>query len=616
MFQDIKDWAQTMEWGLHRDIGHGIAGIEQLTNSFGSFDFINNEYLNMLHQYDDTIKILSGVVITGALLYTTLTDTKETPKLIQKIFLGLLGIALFIPIFSMAVGDVGGGIMNSMSNETADYGIGIDLINYTLKDYEAEEYHPNFETWQEIDSIDITEKLDEDVEECSTTSECKVVREKGEFRYEPSLLYGVFMGAVLFAMLLIACILLAKNSVELFLSGFIGLGASALSMVSPSAPFAKNYWNSLARQMGAVFLMVACLKGYMNIVGFMLDVYDSPAFNFIQSGLMFFIINVAVLWTILDGSSTIEKVFGIDAGISKTAAAVAGNQFARRLGSASETIGRKASEFGKNTLKNGSNTAANMTLGSIAGSLKGMSNESGTKDKMQGGLKGAKEGASEGAKVGKEEKKKETPSSEYRGQKRDEIKSSLSGKNNGEDENKQPGTSETNENPNNSEKEPDNCQSLKQQDGEEKPSNQDFEPTTQSKLSPKNNSNDSIKPETRQEEVRGSKLSQPKAEDDLTSCQSKSESPTTIQTSGNDNGIAENPREQSTMVANSKIFTTDNEARKTQDSFNNSPTSNPFEGNTKKNSNNNNPRSYSKQRNEKRLFNIENKNKSSRRGRK
>ncbi len=517
----------------------------------------------------------------------------------------------------MAVGDVGGGIMNSMSNETADYGIGIDLINYTLKDYEAEEYHPNFETWQEIDSIDITEKLDEDVEECSTTSECKVVREKGEFRYEPSLLYGVFMGAVLFAMLLIACILLAKNSVELFLSGFIGLGASALSMVSPSAPFAKNYWNSLARQMGAVFLMVACLKGYMNIVGFMLDVYDSPAFNFIQSGLMFFIINVAVLWTILDGASTIEKVFGIDAGISKTAAAVAGNQFARRLGSASDTIGRKASEFGKNTLKNGSNTAANMTLGSIAGSLKGMSNESGTKDKMQGGLKGAKEGASEGAKVGKEEKKKETPSSEYRGQKRDEIKSSLSGKNNGEDENKQPGTSETNENPNNSENEPNNSQSLKQQDGEEKQFNQDVEPTKLSKLSTgENNSNDSIKPKTRQEEVKGSKLSQTKAEENPTSSHSKGEGSTVKQTSRNDNEITENLGEQSTVVASNEIFNSDNEPRKTQNSFNNRTTSNPFEANTKKNSNNNSPKSYSKQRNEKRLFNIENKNKSSRRGRK
>lgn len=616
MFQDIKDWAQTMEWGLHRDIGHGIAGIEQLTNSFGSFDFINNEYLNMLHQYDDTIKILSGVVITGALLYTTLADTKETPKLIQKIFLGLLGIALFIPIFSMTVGDVGGGIMNSMSNETEDYGIGIDLINYTLKDYEAEEYHPNFETWQEIDGIDITEKLDDDVEECTTTSECKVVREKGEFRYEPSLLYGVFMGAILFAMLLIACILLAKNSVELFLSGFIGLGASALSMVSPSAPFAKNYWNSLARQMGAVFLMVACLKGYMNIVGFMLDVYDSPAFNFIQSGLMFFIINVAVLWTILDGSSTIEKVFGIDAGISKTAAAVAGNQFARRLGSASDTIGRKASEFGKNTLKNGSNTAANMTLGSIAGSLKGMSNESGTKDKMQGGLKGAKEGASEGAKVGKEEKKKETPSSEYRGQKRDEIKSSLSGKNNGEEENKQPGTSETNENTGNSQNEQNNSQSLKQQDGEEKQFNQDVEPTKLSKLSPKNNSNDSIRPETRQGEVKGSKLSQTKAEENPTSSHSKGESFTPIQPSVKESGTSENSVEQSGAIVNQERDNITNKPRVSKEQFSNSATPNPFEVNTKKNNNNNSPKSYSKQRNENRLFSIENKNKSSRRGRK
>ncbi|WOO88685.1 hypothetical protein R2F61_07080 [Mollicutes bacterium LVI A0078] len=614
MFQDVKDWAQSLEWGLHRDIGHGITGIEELTNSFGSFDFINNEYLDMLHQYDDTIKILSGVVITCALLYTTLTDTKETPKLIQKIFFGLLGVALFIPIFSMAVGDVGGGIMNSMSNETADYGIGIDLINYTLKDYEAEEYHPNFETWEEIDSIDITEKLDEDVEKCTTTSDCKVVREKGEFRYEPSLLYGVIMGAVLFAMLLIACILLAKNCVELLLSGLIGLGASALSMVSPSAPFAKNYWNSLARQMGAAFLMVACLKGYMNIVGFMLDVYDSLAFNFIQSGLMFFIINVAVLWTILDGSSTIEKVFGIDAGISKTAAAVAGNQFARRLGSAGDMIGRKASEFGKNTLKNGSNTAANMTLGSIAGSLKGMSNESGTKDKMQGGFKGAKEGASEGAKVGKEEKKKETPSSEYRGQKRDEIKASLSGQNAGENENQQSTSNETSANSGTPQNESNNSQSLKQKDGEEKQSQQESNLANSSKLTGENKSNGNGKQEIRQAEVNEARAEQSTEGSNPASGHMEGESQAPIQTSSGDLEVS-NQKEPSGATVNQERNSTPNESRASQEPFNNTETPNPFEGSAKKNKSNNTPKSYSKQRNEDRLFNIENKSKSSRRGR-
>lgn len=453
----LYDWIQAFEWSLHQDIGHGISGIEQLVNSFGSFDFINKEYLSKLHQYDNTIKIASGVVITGALLYATIADTKEVPKLIQKIFLGLLGIALFIPMFSMAVGDVGGGIMKSLATETQDYGIGVDVINYTLTDYEAKEFHPDFKSWDEINKIDITEKLDSDVKKCETSSNCTIIRKKGDYRYESSMLFGILLGGVLFVMLLVTCLLLAKNSVELLYSGFIGLGASVLSMVTPSAPFAKNYWNALVRQMGSVFLMVACLKGYMNTTSFLLDTYDSTSFNFIQRGLMFFIINVAVIWTILDGSKTIEKVFGIDAGISKTAAAVAGNQLANKLGNLGGSIGNKASTLGKNVL----NKSGNVALGSVAGSLKGSANEGGIK----GSFRGAVQGANEGAKADNPSTKPKSPSSEYRGQKMEEIKSGLKGQNEPtQDINDVPDT----ENDNTSEDSLGNSNSLKQQDNEQK----------------------------------------------------------------------------------------------------------------------------------------------------
>lgn len=419
IWENITDKLQIIEWSIHQDIGHGISGIEQLVNSFGSFDFINSEYLNKLHAYDNTIKIASGVIITGALLYTTITDTKETPKLMQKIFLGLLGIALFIPMFSMVVGDVGGGIMNSLATESQDYGIGVDVINYTLTDYEAKEFHPDYKNWDEIDKIDITEKLDADVKECKTSTNCTVIRKKGDYRYETSMLFGILLGGVLFCMLLVTCLLLAKNSVELLFSGFVGLAASVLSMVTPNAPFAKNYWNALVRQMGSVFLMVACLKGYMSTTSFLLDTYNSVNFNFVQQGLMFFIINVAVIWTILDGAKIIEKVFGIDAGISKTAAAVAGNQLANKLGNLGGSLGNKAATLGKGAFNKGSN----MALGSIAGSLKGSANDGG----LKGSLRGAMQGASEGAKVGNQTSKPKSPSSEYRSDKMDEIKSGLKG---------------------------------------------------------------------------------------------------------------------------------------------------------------------------------------------
>ncbi|WOO91312.1 hypothetical protein R2F61_01815 [Mollicutes bacterium LVI A0078] len=371
----FREALQQLEWDLGYGAANGLHGIEEVVGHLTSLDFINDQYIEFLHQFDPIVKTLAVFIIVIVVLYAMLFDSKKMPKIMQRIILALVGAGVFINLFVFVVSDIGSAGIESIQQTDSTFGIANSLMNYSVKDYanEDNDFRLESDSWEEIQRLDILEELDHDVEVCYSSSDCEVVREKGDYRYEPSLIFTCLVGVGLLLALLIIGGVTVKDMIEIAIAGAIGLFAIIFSIID-NAPFMKNYLNYLLRKIAKVFLTVYILQSYFMISEYFSKMLILSGYNIKQSGLVYLMIQIAIIITIFDGSATIEKVFGIDLGTSRALNTMIANNAIKTLGGAVSKVKDGAAE----TLKN---VAAGGFEGAVNGETK---------------LKGAGKGAAEG----------------------------------------------------------------------------------------------------------------------------------------------------------------------------------------------------------------------------
>lgn len=371
----FREALQQLEWDIGYTAANGLHGLEEVVGHLTSLDFINDQYIEFLHQFDPIIKTLAVFIIVIVVLYAMVSDAKKMPKIMQRIILALVGAGVFINLFVFVVSDIGSAGIESIQQTDSTFGIANSLMNYSVKDYanEDNDFRLESNSWEEIQRLDILEELDHDVEVCYSSNDCDVVREKGDYRYEPSLIFTCLVGLGLFLALLIIGGVIVKDMIEIAIAGAIGLFAIIFSIID-NAPFMKNYINYLLRKIAKVFLTVYILQSYFMISEYFSKMLILSGYSILQSGLVYLMIQIAIIITIFDGSATIEKVFGIDLGTSRALNTMLANNALKTLGGAASKVKDKTAE----TLKN-------VTTGGFEGAVNGES-------KLKGAGKGAAEG--------------------------------------------------------------------------------------------------------------------------------------------------------------------------------------------------------------------------------
>ncbi|WOO90533.1 hypothetical protein R2F61_07320 [Mollicutes bacterium LVI A0078] len=371
----FREALQQLEWDIGYTAANGLHGLEEVVGHLTSLDFINDQYIEFLHQFDPIVKTLAVFIIVIVVLYAMVSDAKKMPKIMQRIILALVGAGVFINLFVFVVSDIGSAGIESIQQTDSTFGIANSLMNYSVKDYanEDNDFRLESNSWEEIQRLDILEELDHDVEVCYSSNDCDVVREKGDYRYEPSLIFTCLVGLGLFLALLIIGGVTVKDMIEIAIAGAIGLFAIIFSIID-NAPFMKNYINYLLRKIAKVFLTVYILQSYFMISEYFSKMLILSGYSILQSGLVYLMIQIAIIITIFDGSATIEKVFGIDLGTSRALNTMLANNALKTLGGAASKVKDKTAE----TLKN-------VTTGGFEGAVNGES-------KLKGAGKGAAEG--------------------------------------------------------------------------------------------------------------------------------------------------------------------------------------------------------------------------------
>lgn len=400
----FREAFQTIEWEIAQGAASGIHGIEEVIGSLASLDFINEEYLAAMHKYDPLVTSILIFIFIATIVYCMLFDSKEISKSVQRLILACICLSLFSSLFTFVIEDIGSTTVTSIQEgESTAFGLANSVLNYTVKDYENvdNEYYLDTESWDDVENIDILEELDQDVQVCDDNGQCETIAEKGDYRYEPSLIFSCLIGLGLFIALLFVGVILASSLLELIIAGFIGSFVIAASVIK-GAPFGKNYVQYVFRTLLKVILLILVLQSYFKLSNFISGIVSDSSFNIIQEGIVFLMVQCALIMYMFNGSAIIEKVFGMDLGMNKQMSALLASKAVGGLADGGFGGAKKAIGAGTDTLKNA-------TLGGLASKTGGESVGKGLLDGLkQSGLS-------------------QDP---YRRGKQNEIMNNLNGKNN------------------------------------------------------------------------------------------------------------------------------------------------------------------------------------------